>query len=342
MDGEASLTQTLRAAPDVTWEKSNNFNTGIEGRLWNRFNFNVEYFVKETKDMIYYRPLPVSQGSPTTQLVNDMDMMNTGIEFELSADIFKSSDFTWNVNLNGTHYKNKITKLPSDYPAEGKEIGNYWREVGGSLYNYYLYEYAGVDPANGHALYNKYNDAGDVLVEKVTTASSGTKRKVGKTPIPDLYGGFGTSLRYRGFDFSASFAYQLGGWTLDSVYRGLMSSGDAGKNWHRDMFNRWTPNNDESQIPRVQMNDQTANETSTRWLIKSSYLSLRNVTLGYTLPQKFTRKLSIEGVRVYLTSDNVWYTSARRGMDVRKSFTGGNGDTYSALRTVSGGITITF
>ena len=340
VDGAASLTQILRAAPDVTWEKSNNLNLGIEGKLWNRFSFDVEYFVKDTKDMIYFRPLPLSQGKPTSQLVNDMDMRNTGIEFDLSVDIFKSRDFSWNVAINGTHYKNVITKIPSDWPKEGKQIGSFWREVGGSLYNYYMFEYAGVDPQTGHALYNKYNDDG--TVEKVTSTSEATYRKTGKTPIPDLYGGFSTALRYRGFDLSASFAYQIGGYTNDTVYQSLMSPGDAGENWSRDIFNRWTPNNTKTDVPRVQMNDQTGNESSDRWLTSSSYFSIRNVTLGYTLPKNFTNRIGIEGVRVYVTADNLWYTSARRGMDVRKSFSGANENTYSALRTVSGGITLTF
>ena len=340
VDGEASLTQTFRAAPDVTWEKSNNFNTGFETRLFNRVSFNFEYFIKETKDMIYYRPLALSQGSPTTQLVNDMDMMNTGIEFEVNADIFKTKDFRWSVSLNGTHYKNKITKLPSDYPEEGKQVGSWWREKGKPLYNYYLYEWAGVDAKTGLPQYYKYDDEGNQTI--VNSTSEATYRKTGKTPIPDLYGGFGTTLAYKGFDFSASFAYQIGGYTYDSVYAGLMSAGDAGSNWHKDIFKRWTPQNTDTDVPRVQMNYQEANAGSTRWLTKSSYLSLRNVTFGYTLPKSVVSKLAVSNLRVYVTADNVFYTSARKGMDVRKSFSGGNGFTYSALRTVSGGVTLTF
>ncbi len=291
--------------------------------------------------MIYYRPLPVSQGKPAYQLVNDMDMMNKGFEFDLTVDIFKNRDFSWNVNLNGTHYKIVITKTPSDWPAEGKQYGQFWQEVGGSLYNYYKFEWAGVDPETGRALYNKYKDDG--TVETVNSTSEATYRKTGKTPTPDLYGGFSTSLRYRGLDFSVNFAYQLGGYYRDATYMGLMGAGDAGNNWSRDIFNRWTPNNKSSQIPRLQLNDQTANEDSTRWLTSASYLSIRNLTLGYTLPKKFTDKIGIEGVRVYLTADNLWYTSARRGMDVRESFTGSNSyETYSAIRTVSGGITLSF
>ena len=348
VDGEASLIQTFRAAPEVTWEKSDNFNVGIEGSLFSRVNFNVEYFVKETKDMIYSRPLPPSQGTPASQLVNDMDMMNKGIEFELGATLVKTRNIVWTVGLNGTHYKNMVTRIPSDYPEYGKQVGNSWREVGQPLYNYYLFEYAGVDPQNGHALYNKYETDPDTglstgkLEKTVTSTGEATRVKTGKTPIPDLYGGFNTQLRFYGFDFSANFAYQLGGYTLDSVYQTLMTAGRAGNNWHKDIFNRWTPQNTGSDIPRVQMSEQTANETSTRFLIKSSYISLRNVTLGYTLPEKLVNNLPISSVRLYLTGDNVWYLSARKGMDVRKSFTGGNGNTYSALRTISCGVSVSF
>ena len=344
VDGAASLTQTFRAAPDVTWEKSNNFNIGLETKLFDRVSLNVEYFIKETKDMIYFRPLAPSQGSPSSQLVNDMDMMNKGVEFEISADIFKTKDFSWNISLNGTHYKNTITKLPSDYPEEGKQISYYWREVGGSLYNYYLYEWAGVNPENGLPQYNKYvTDANGVeTVEIVNSTSQATYRKIGKTPIPDLYGGFTTSFKLYNFDLSASFAYQLGGYTLDSVYQGLMSAGGSGDNWCKDIFNRWTPENRNTDVPRVQMNAQEANAMSSRFLTSSSYFSVRNVTLGYNVPSHLLKKIALSGLRIYLTGDNLFYTSARRGMDVRKSFSGGNGFTYSALRTVSAGVTVTF
>jgi len=340
VDGAASLTQVFRAAPDLTWEKSDNFNVGLEGKLWNRLNFGVEYYIKNTKDMIYYRQLPPSQGAPNTQYVNDMNMVNKGIEFDLSVDIFKNRDFSWNVALNGTHYTNKLTKIPSDWPATGKEYGRFLRRDNAPLREFYLYEYAGVDPKTGHALYNKYNDDG--TVEKVTSTSEATKRLTGKTPVPDLYGGFSTALRYRGFDFSANFAYQLGGYVYDSTYQSLMTPGRAGDTWSRDIFNRWTPNNTNTDVPRVQLNDQTGNESSDRWLTSASYLSVRNVTLGYTLPKNLTSKIGIEGVRIYVIADNLWYTSARRGMDVRTAFDGSVRNTYSALRTVSGGITLTF
>lgn len=344
IDGEASIVKVFRAAPDVTWEKSDNFNAGFEARLFDRLSINADFFIKETKDMIYYRPLAPSQGTPSTQLVNDMDMKNTGIEFEISADLVKTPDVLWTVSVNGTHYKNEITKLPSDQPQTGYNNGQYWRELGGSLYDFYLLEWAGVDPENGHAMYNVYSQSGKGGEFEGTTyrATNATHRATGKSAIPDLYGGFSTFLSAYGFDFSASFAYQLGGWTLDSNYASLMGAGTVGTNWHKDIFDRWTPQNTDSQIPRLDNGDLDANQTSTRFLTKASYLSLRNVTLGYTFPKSLTDKLDIQNLRIFLTGDNLWYTSARRGLDVRQSFSGETGFTYSALRTISAGISFTF
>ena len=121
-----------------------------------------------------------------------------------------------------------------------------------------------------------------------------------------------------------------------------MNAGNLNSNWHKDIFNRWTPQNTNTDVPRVQLGGQQANATSTRFLISSSYISLRFVTLGYTLPKKWTNAINMKGIRIYVQGENLWYLSARKGMDVRKSFSGDTGNTYSALRTISGGINVTF
>lgn len=348
VDGEASLTKVFRAAPDVTWEKSNNFNLGLEGKFFNRLTLNVEYFVKETTDMIYARPLAPSQGSPSSQLVNDIDMMNRGVEFDANVTVVSNRNVNWDININGTHYKNKITKLPSDYPVWGKQVGTTFREVGLPLYNFYLHEWAGVNPENGEPMFNKYETDPETglstgkLIGTVNNTNDATYVKTGKTPIPALYGGFGTSLTAFGFDLNAQFAYQIGGYTLDSGYQSLMSPGDNQTNWHKDIFNRWTPENTETDVPRLQFGAQQANLTSTRFLVSSSYISLRYLSLGYTFPAKWTNAIKVKSLRVFLQGENLWYLSARKGLDVRKSISGGTDNTYSALRTVSAGVSLSF
>ena len=351
VDGEHGITKTFRGNPDLTWEKSNNFNVGLELGFWHRLSINADFFIKETKDMLYARPLPPSQGSPSWMYVNDIDMKNTGIEFEISADIVKTNNVTWNVSLNGTHYKNEITKLPEDKQEAiakdgGYQSGSYWRKIGGSIYDYYTYEYAGIDPENGKAQYNKYlkDDEGNFTgeVEKVYSTSEATLRQIGKSPIPALYGGLNTSLEAYGVDLSIATAYQIGGWAWDSVYQGMMNPGGPGENMHTDMFNRWTPLNKNSNVHALNYQDQNANGSSDRWLTSASYFSLRNVTLGYSLPQNVLRKTPISKLRIYLTGDNLWLKSARQGFDPRQSFSGSTGYVYSALATYSVGLNLVF
>ena len=157
-----------------------------------------------------------------------------------------------------------------------------------------------------------------------------------------MYGGLSTSLSFYGFDISATFAYQLGGYVLDSTYQSFMGSGDVTSNWHKDMYNRWTPENRYTDVPRLQDGDQEASQTSTRFLTSASYVSLRNATIGYTLPKKVLNRMKVQGLRIYLTGDNLWYMSARKGLDVRQSFSGSVGYGYSAIRTVSLGLNLTF
>jgi TonB-linked SusC/RagA family outer membrane protein len=344
VNGEPAMSRTFRGNPQLTWEKSNNFNIGFEASVWNdRLSLNVDYFIKKTTDLLYKKPMSISEGLPDTKWVNDIDMQNNGVEIELGLDIIKSNDLKWRVNLNGTHYKNKLTKLPSDKPATGYQTGSYWRELGGSIFDYYTYEYAGVDNT-GLALYNTYiKDAnGKETVETTTVQSKATLRKTGKSPIPDIYGGFGSSIDFKGFDFSVQTAFQLGGYVMDEVYQSLMNPGNSGRNFHKDALNRWTPENTGTDVPKLIYESQNQAATSNRWLTKSSYFSIRNITLGYSFPKKMIQPLKLEKLRVYAVADNVWYTSKRRGLDVRQSFDGSVSYAYSVLRTISFGVSVGF
>ena len=354
VDGSPAFSKSLRGNKNLTWEKSNNFNAGFEIGLWNWLDFNFDFFIKETKDMLYYSPLPASEGSPSGIYRNEMDMKNTGVEFELNADIFKRDNFKWNVSLNGTHYKNELTKLPISKPADkypdGYQSGSYWRKIGGSLYDFYAYEYAGVNPENGKPQYKKYltdengNETGEIeLVNDVTKA---TRRQTGKSSIPDFVGGLSTTVEAFGFDLSVQTAFQFGGYVYDSNYGGLMNSGDAGENFHMDMLNRWTPENKNTNIPalgyQIQSQSITQGNTVDFLLTDASYFSLRNVTLGYSLPANLLKKAGIEKLRVYLTGDNIWLKSKREGLDPRMYFTGETKMGYSAVRTYSVGLNLTF
>ena len=117
-----------------------------------------------------------------------------------------------------------------------------------------------------------------------------------------LYGGFGTSLEFYGFDLSVQFAYQFGGKIWDYTYQDLMHNGDgygAGENWHKDIANAWTPENRITDVPRLDYMDQYTNSSSDRWLVSSNYLSVNNITLGYNFPKAWLRGMGINSLRVY-------------------------------------------
>lgn len=341
VNGEPALTKVLRGNPDLTWEKSVNFNAGFESRFYDRFDLNVDFFIKETRDMIYQHPLPSSEGNPSYTWKNEMNMKNTGVEIEAIVDIYNKNDIKWDVTINGMTYKNKLTKLADGKPDSGYQAGSYWRKKGGSLYDWYAVKYAGVDPTNGKAQYWKVDpETGEQT--KVYTNSDATYQEIGKSAIPDWAGGISTSVEAYGFDLSISTAYQIGGWVWDSFYQNLMNAGDNGENFHKDMFNRWTPGHTDTDVPALSFGDRDANASCDRWLTKASYFSIKNVTLGYSLPSSLLEKYKIEKIRFYITGDNIWLFSKRKGLDPRQSFSGATGYVYSALSTYSAGVKITF
>ena len=282
---------------------------------------------------MWSRPLKMNIGS----------MTNSGFEIDLSYNILSNKHVTWDVNLNATFVKNKINELHPD--LGGKLIdGNYIYEEGESMYRMYLVDYAGVDPDTGEALYWMTNDKG----ERVTTNSYVTAQsyKVATDNfMPKVYGGLGTSVEAYGFDASVQLSYQLGGKIYDSGYARMMHSGNsnyAGQNWHKDIYKAWTPDNRNTDVPRLNAQDMYTNNSSTRWITNSNYLSINNITVGYTLPTEWVRKMTIEKLRVYFAADNVCVFSARKGLDPRQSYTTATTSLYTPIRTISGGISLTF
>ena len=328
----------------ISWEKGGNLNIGTEFSLWKgRLTGSVEYFYRKTSDMLAFFSLPVSYGY-SGYYDNVGDMRNSGVELELNGDIIRTKDFTWSANFNFTAYKNKITSMPEEKKAitvdgvRGYAGGGYFYGEGQPIYTWYMAKYAGVDKETGEALYYKDTDKGETTT---TNASEATMHLCG-TALPDAYGGFGTSVSYKGFDFSMDFTYQLGGKIYDSSYSSLMSI-SRGYSFHADLLDAWTPSNTSSDIPRIQYGDSYAAYTSDRFLVSGSYLSLQDVTLGYTLPRALCSKIGINKVRVYATGSNLWLWSKRQGLDPRQSITGATSNAYySPIRTISGGITVTF
>ena len=344
-NGQPAITQTYKGNDKLKWETNYNFNTGIEfsvldGRLSGGFDF----FSRYAKDLLFNRPLATSTGS-NSYPDNIGDMRNTGFEIELNGDIIRTNNITWNVSVNATTYKNKILTLPEEKRESGIWNGIFKMMEGGSYYDYYIKEWAGVDQEDGSAMwYKDIVDKDNNVIGRETTKlySEATDYKVG-CALPDIYGGFGTSVNAYGFDLSVSFSYQLGGKGYDYTYAGLMNSAQgAGTNFHNDILNAWTPENKNSDIPKLNAKASSNNSTSSRFLTSASHLSLQNISVGYTLPRNWISKIRCESIRVYFVADNVALFSARKGYDPRTNWKGESNYNYSALRSISGGLTVKF
>ncbi len=338
---------------EITWETNGNLNAGVEFDFFKtRLSGSIEYFYRKTTDMLFSFPLPPSFGY-TSYYANIGDMQNQGVEADLSGTVLKYKNFTWEMNLNLTHYKNKVIYLPEERKTmtvdgvQGFSSGNYYYGEGIPLYTFRMKKYAGVSE-DGEALYymNVLDSDGNVIGQETTTEYESADYYLCGTALPDLYGGFGTKFSFYGFDLSIDFAYQIGGLVYDSDYASLMSvptSSSKGTNFHADLLNAWTPENTDTDIPRFQFGDTYTTSTSDRFLTSASYLSLQNINFGYTLPAKVTRRAGIEKLRIYLAADNVWLWSTRQGLDPRQSISGSTTNAYYApIRTISGGISLTF
>jgi TonB-linked SusC/RagA family outer membrane protein len=347
--GGVSVSWAIRGNRKLRWEKSNNFNTGIEFEFFDRFFGGIEYYQKTTHDLLYQKPLATSQGLPNWIYDNAISLKNNGIEIELGVDIFKLNDFKWQIKGNLTTQTNKILELPKEKDPDGKGYvyGSYWFKVGGSIYDFYTYRSAGVDPATGKALWyaEDKDDDGNVTGNKtVTEYGEASRYRIGKSAFPSLYGGIESTLSYKGFDFAIQGAYQYGGYGWDTQYQGLMTTmEDASSGAHADVLNRrWTTPGQITDVPRLEYGLSQQNSTSDRFLVSRSYVSINNITLGYTFQKKLTEKISLEKVRLYATCDNVALWSARQGYDPRLYISGAGTYAYGAMRTYSLGLNINF
>ena len=364
-----------RGNPDLTWETAKMFQAGLEFSLGKYLDGSFDYYNKLTDNLIFDRRVPPSLGYAIIK-VNDGKLRNSGLEFDLTGHLIKNEDFYLDLRVNGEILNNKLLNNPID-PATGQEKiiqqdGNYGRQAGHSIYDYYMREWAGVDPANGEGLWNVYyedlnsngaydsgEEVGDLETYKdenpnavldmttTSTYSRATQSFVGKSAIPDVRGALNLSAGYKNFDLTVLFLYSLGGYAYDNTYAGLMDNDQVGgNNWHVDIRDRWQQEGDVTDVPRLSSdfgNDSQVNSVSTRFLTKADYFTLSNVRLGYTIPTAVTKRIGVNSFNVFIAGDNLFLLSKRDGFNPTTSITGASSTyTYSPLSTLTVGANIKF
>ena len=348
---------TNLGSPQLTWESGNTFDVGIDySMLKGRLRGTIGYFDRATSRLIYDVPQPLQNGGTTsgtfTVSENVGNMSNRGIEVQVAGTAIRKQDFTWDITVNATHFKNKITKMPVLTPV--LTSSPFRREEGRSIYDFYTRTFYGVDPADGEALYlgvMQYNAATDRLVDNgkggfdtVTIDHNNARQSyLGKSSIPDIYGSIQNSLSYKNFELNFTLTYQLGGYIYDAVYGSLMSTSINGTTYSTDILNRWQKPGDKTSVPRLDnLRTSQYGAASSRWLTKGTYLAVNNVSVAYNFPKSLLSRIGASGARFYISGENLHFFTKRKGMNVNGSFSGITGDTFDAARIINVGLTLSF
>lgn len=372
--GQPSLAPRAVVDPNITWESSEQMQVGVEIELFKgAIQADLDYYVKTTNNLYVNKRLPPSTGDAII-LTNDGSLENRGFEFNVTGNIVRNRDFKLSLTLNGEMFNNQITQMPIEnstgLPKVVNVSGLFGQSQGRSIYDYYIREWAGVDPANGNPMWienwsdensNGQYDSGEgipdmliyaaanpdaVIEERITTTYSNATRKYSdKSVIPTVRGAFRLNSSYKGFSFSTQFGYSLGGYGYDSQYANLMTNGKVGgSSYHNDMKDRWMQPGDISAIPRLYSNENVqAVSSSTRFLQSSDYLALNNARLGYQVPSQFLAKTGFSSVNFWVSGDNLFLLSSRQGYNPTTSLTGQSGRyTYNPISNYTLGVRVKF
>jgi len=295
------------ANPDLTWEVSTKFNVGLDfGVFGNKITGTIEYYDNKSRDMLFNVPVSSTSGF-TSALRNIGEMRNSGIEVALSSRNL-TGELTWTTDFNIAFNNNEISKLP-----EGKDIPNgiqLWRE-GKPLRIFFLRQWAGVNPADGTPLWNDGNGG-------VTGDWNQAKEVEIGNAEPDFTGGITNTLSYKGITLSAFFYFAVGH-EIYNASRVFIDSDGSRFGWNHvvEAFDRWQQPGDIASRPQAKLGgNNNADFDSSRYLEDGSYLRLRNLTIGYSLPPEIISNLhGLTGVRIYFQGQNLWTLTDYSGFD---------------------------
>lgn len=347
--GQSGITPTQIPNKSLTWETTTQTDIGFDyGFLNNRITGEVDYYVKNTEDLLLNVQIPGTSGfTVATQNVGKLE--NKG--WEIVVNTFNlTGDFKWNSTFNLSANRNKITDLDGQVLSGG--LGMNRAIEGQPLGVFYGKEFAGVDPANGNALFNIYDKegTGGSLTGTTTNYNLATDRVLGN-PNPDFIGGFGNNFSYKGFDLDILFQFVQG---IDANISGhgrwSRGNGIFEDNSVTDQLKSWTPENPNTNVPQARYIVTNGNQISSRYIVDASYVRLKNVTLSYTVPRQFLRNTGLTKVRLYGTGINLMTFTDYPGWDpeMNSDFIAGNiglgNDFYTApqAKTITFGIDIGF
>lgn len=342
-NGGVGMRPSTPANDYLSWEKNSTWNLGLDfGFLGNRLRGNFDVYERTTMDMLLDVKVPQTTGF-STNFMNAGSMKNTGIEFQFDADLVSTSDFLWTLGFNIAHNRTEILDLavdPDENGIEKIESGSFIHYVvGRSMYSYYLPDYYGVNPSNGEALWvtedgslsNNYNNA---------------RKYYAGSPEPKLIGGFNTSLTWKGLSLSAFFEFKAGSY-ICLVNEGSYLNSDGTQmlmNQMASSLNYWKKPGDTGVNPKPVAGNSTSSATalSDRWLQRSDYLRIKDITLSYSLPKVALDKMHIKGLRFFVSGLNLYCFNDVDFWDPELGVTGTSAGNYPLTKSFVGGIELSF
>lgn len=297
-NGKMGIFYSKMENKNLTWEKNKSWNVGLDfAVLKQRLSGSVEFYNRLTSDMLFSLPMPGSNGF-VERYKNIGTMVNRGVDLDLNALIYTNKKIEVGARFNLSYLFNEIKSLPQESIIKDDKQ---WK-AGHGAYEFYMYEYAGVDPATGDALYY-----GEGETERIKTAdiSKASKYYVGNALAP-VQLTLSPYVNLYGFDFSFSLSGAFGNQVYDNAYQRMMHTGGTyGTQWSADILNRWTTENANTDIPKLTIASNSYAIESSRFLFNGDYLRLRALTLGYTLPKVWLQKIGMKSARVYFQGDNL-------------------------------------
>lgn len=321
----------------LSWEKTASFNAGLElGLFKNRVNVNVDYYNKESIDLV--GPLLTAGSTGATSITSNIGKLrNYGWEFVINTKNIRTDNFRWDTSLNFSFDKNKIIALSNN--NEPQTVGTKRWEVGRSLYDFYIQEYAGVNPENGNPLW--YMDVTDTNgnVSKVTTEDySKASRYYNHSSLPWIIGGVNNYVKFKNFDINALVNFSFGSYLYDYTYADLMRGYFDGHSRSVDLERRWQKPGDITDVPRLTSTNLQEASFSTRFLFKNDYVRLKALTIGYNFEKETLEKIGIRNLRLFLQADNLLTWQSRKNIDPEQALNGLTDSRASNLKTISFGL----
>ncbi len=309
------------ANKDIHWEESVQTNIGLDLNLFqNQLQFTADYFIKKTEGMLLNSPVPNYVGLFSDPLSNQGDIKNEGIEFTiLHTKRFK--DFSYQIGGNFSYVRNEITSMGD---AEAQNFGINRNQVGFPVFSFYGLKAEGIfqswEEIQQHTYQYRNTKPGDLIytdINKDGKINADDNTFIGK-PWPDFTYGINASLAYKGLDL---YIFLQGVQGID-IYNDMRAQlTDPSSNMTTEMLNSWTPENTGASLPRATIKDQNANRGyNSFWVEDGSYLRIKNVQLGYTIPARATNKIKISSFRIYLAAYNLYTFTNYSGFDPEISY----------------------